>query len=142
MVPATALARPRAAESDFDQFARILRRGPGADAEDAAIGERPVEGIDRIGEAALLAHLLEQARRQAAAEHRGEDLERVMRAAGEGQAGQAEHEMDLFLVAADARFAAAVLAGFAREGRGRRCRKRSIRSWRFIERDRRRVALR
>ena len=45
-----------------DELADILRRGAGADAEDAAIGEGPVEGVDRIGEAALLADLLEQAR--------------------------------------------------------------------------------
>ncbi len=40
------------------------------DAEQAGIGEAPVEGIDRVAEAALLAHLLEQARGHAAAEQR------------------------------------------------------------------------
>ena len=57
------------------QLGRFLLAGAGIDAEHAAVAIGVGEGIDRIDEAALLADLLEQARRHAAAErgrhHRG-----------------------------------------------------------------------
>ena len=64
-------------DDDRHQLVDILRPGRGVDAEDAGVGEAPVEGVDRVAEAALLAHLLEEPRRHAAAEDRGEDLRGV-----------------------------------------------------------------
>jgi len=50
------------------QLGRLLFAGAGIDAEQPAVAIAMREGMDRIDEAALLAHLLEQAGRHAAAE--------------------------------------------------------------------------
>ena len=82
--PARNWPRARFSSSCGDRFAGLLQLvddhrhqlgdvalpGRGVHAEDAAVGEGPVEGIDRVAEAALLAHFLEQPRRHAAAEDR------------------------------------------------------------------------
>ena len=59
-----------------------------------------VEGVDRVAQAALLAHLLEQPRRHAAAEHVGEHLQ--AEAAGDrvcGTPSQRQRDMHLLEVA-------------------------------------------
>ena len=67
----------RRGDRDLDQLRQIGRGRAGADAEQAAIGERPVEGVDLVGEAALLAHFVPKPRGQSAAEHLGEHMRRV-----------------------------------------------------------------
>jgi hypothetical protein len=49
---------PGARGRHLHKLGQVGPRGAGADAEQAAIGERPMEGIDAVGEAALLAHLV------------------------------------------------------------------------------------
>ena len=63
-----------AVERHVHQLSHIRSRRSGADAEEAAIGEGPVERIDGIGEAAGLAHLMPEARGQPAAENMGEEV--------------------------------------------------------------------
>src|SRR6185437_14093226 len=53
-----------------DELHDLLRPGAGIDAEDAAVAIAVRERVDRVDEAALLADLLEEARRHAAAERR------------------------------------------------------------------------
>ena len=63
-------ASARQSSAARDQFAGVLGGRAGVEAEQAGVGKGPVERGDRIGEAALLAHFLEQARRHAAADRR------------------------------------------------------------------------
>ena len=58
--------------------------------------ERPVEGVDPVGEAALLAHLVPKPRGEAAAEHLGEHVGRVVARVLERAARQAEDDVGLF----------------------------------------------
>src|SRR3546814_6199256 len=81
------------------------------------LDEGRVKSIDRIDQAALLAHLLEQARRHAAAEQRREGREDVVVIVEVADAIEAEQQMDLLEVALLAAIAAPV-------GRGERKRTR------------------
>ena len=63
--------------------------------ERARVGVRLVGGEDVVGEAAPLAHLGEQARRHAAAEHGAQELDGVAVRMGDLVAGDAEAEMRL-----------------------------------------------
>ncbi len=76
----------------------LVLAGRGGDAEDAGIGEGPMEGIDRVAEAALLAHFLEQPARHAAAQDRGEDLHGVKAVRVIGPAFHAQDDMGLLVV--------------------------------------------
>ena len=62
-------------EHELGDRADPLRRAAGVQADEAGIREARGEGVDRVGEAALLADLLEQPRRHPAAEHRVEHAE-------------------------------------------------------------------
>ena len=68
------------------QLGRLVLAGAGIDAEQPAVAIAVGEGVDRIDQAALFAHLLEQPRGHAAAErgrqHRGGVIVRVVRASG------------------------------------------------------------
>ena len=75
------------------------------DAEDAGIGEAPVEGVDRVAEPALLAHFLEEARGHAAADDRGEYLARVEVRRTVRQTLETHHDLGFHLVAHLARVA-------------------------------------
>ena len=63
--------------------------------ERAGVGVAVVDGVDVVGEAAPLAHLGEEPRRHARAEHGREQLKRVAVGMGERVAGHAEAEMRL-----------------------------------------------
>ena len=95
-----------------DEFGHVGRAGAGADAEQAAIGERPVEGVDRVGEAAGLADLVPKPRGQAAAEHVGKQMGGVVAGSLKEQPGKPEHEVGLFEPAGDAPLAARIAAAF------------------------------
>ena len=71
-----------------------------------------MEGIDRIAEAAILAHFLEQARRHAAAEDVGEDLRTVEVAGMIGLALEAEQNLRIHQVSVLAHFTAGITGGF------------------------------
>ncbi len=84
---------------DGHQLGDLLLAGAGVDAEQAGIGVARGEGEDRVGEAALLAYLLEQSRRHAAAEHGREDLKRVEVVIEIRERRQPEQQMGLLEVA-------------------------------------------
>ena len=79
--------------------AMSLCAGRGMDAEDAGVGEAPVEGIDRVAEPALLAHFLEQPRRHAAAEDHRKHLRGIEVAHMIGAALEAEDDLRVHQVA-------------------------------------------
>ena len=108
------------AEDHVEERGAVARRAAGIDAEQTAVHIARGETGDGVGEAALLARFLEQARRHPAAEQGGEHLERRKRFVVVGNALAAEHQMQLFQIAVDAAFAAAV-AG--RRGLRRRLRR-------------------
>src|SRR6185437_13915695 len=81
-----------------DQLDDLFRPGAGIDAEDAAVTVAVREGIDRVDEAALLADLLEQARRHAAAERGREYGSGIVVGIGIGETGKAEHDVNLLEV--------------------------------------------
>ena len=86
-------------DDDRDQFGDVALAGGRMDAEDAGVGKAPVEGIDRIAQAALLAHFLEQPRRHAAAEDHRQDLRGVEIADVIGAALEAEQDLRVHQVA-------------------------------------------
>ena len=100
-------------EDHRQQFGDLVLAGRGGDAEDAAVGKGPVEGIDRVAEAALFAHFLEQARAHAAAEDRGQNLRGVEAVGIVGAALEAEDDMGL-LVVGEQPLLAADIAGLLR----------------------------
>ena len=65
------------------------------DPDQAGVGVVGGEGEDRVGQAAVLAHLLEQPARRAAAERGVEHAEREPAVVVAGQALHAEHQVDL-----------------------------------------------
>ena len=78
---------------------RPPRRVPRPSRRRSRTGRRrkvPVERIDGIGEAALLAHFLEQPRRHAAARRRGEDMRGVVVGRADRAALEADDDMRLF----------------------------------------------
>ena len=91
------------------QLGDVALAGRGMDAEDAGIGKAPVEGVDRIAEAALLAHFLEQPRRHAAAEDHRQHLRGVEVAHMIGAALEAEHDLRVHQVAVLAEVAADIV---------------------------------
>ena len=137
-MPASTCARARFSSASVSSSAAPLRRVAGArssasvaralsaaqvDGEQAGVGEALGPGIDRIGQAALLAQLLEQPRRHAAADRLGEQRQGRRGRIGRRQAGIGQGEMRLLgraAVGADA----ADEAG-ARDRRRRACVSRS-----------------
>ena len=84
----------------------VVLAGADVGGDEAGVGVLLVVGADRVGEAALLAHLSEQARRGRAAEDRVEHRERVAPLVVAGDPGSAEADVVLLgvlLVEAQAR---------------------------------------
>ena len=73
----------------------VVLAGPDVGRDEAGVGVLLVVGADRVGEAALLAHLSEQARGGRAAEDRVEHRERVAPLVVAGDAGSAEADVVL-----------------------------------------------
>ena len=94
-------------ERDQGELPRLLRIRAGIDPECARIAIGSVERVDRIGKAARLADVLEEARRHAPSHGAGEDLHGVVSLVEVGDAAEAEHHMRLL--------GAAVLAHLAAE---------------------------
>src|SRR5690554_1485662 len=80
------------------QLPHLFLAGGGCDAEDAAVGKGPMEGVDGVAETALLADLLKQPRTHAAAKDGGEDLYGVEAVGVVGAAFQAENDVGLLVV--------------------------------------------
>ena len=97
-----------AVERGARDLAGVLGGRAGVEAEQAAVGKSPVERIDRIGEAALLAHFLEQARRHAAAGRRGEDMGGVVVGGGDRAALESDDDVRLLEPLLHHRLAAAI----------------------------------
>ncbi len=103
--------------------------GAGIDAEDAAVAIGVGEGIDGIDEAALLADLLEEARRHAAAERASRaPTRRSNRGSAKRKPGKPSTHMDLFEVALLAEFAADIARGLARARPALRRQRRELRA--------------
>src|SRR3546814_11795810 len=92
-------------------------------AEYAGIGKAPVEGIDGITEAAMLAHLLEQPRGHAAAENIGQDLRTIEIAHMIGLALEAEQDLRIPQVARSAPIATDIAGGLHTRRGARRLRR-------------------
>ena len=75
-----------------------------------------MEGIDRVAEAALFAHLLEQARAHAAAQDRCQDLRGIKAVGIVGAAFEADDDMGLFVVGQEALLAPLVFGPLRRRG--------------------------
>ena len=82
---------------------RLAGQAADRDPDQAGVGVVAGEGEDGVGQAALLAHLLEQPRRRAAAERGVEHAEGEAAVVGAGHALDAEHEVDLLERAGGAR---------------------------------------
>jgi hypothetical protein len=82
------------------RFRRLGASGGAIDAEQARFGEALRPGIDAVGEAALLAQLLEQARGHAAARRRRIEGERMHAGLDMAEAGMREGHMGLIEAAA------------------------------------------
>ncbi len=82
-------------ERGGDEFAGLAGRAAGVEAEQAGLRIAPVERVDRIGEAALLAHFLKQPRRHAPARRGREHLRRVMRFRGHAAAFERDDDVAL-----------------------------------------------
>ena len=109
----------RLVAQDRHQLGRLFLAGAGIDAEQPAVAVAVREGMDRVDEAALLAHFLEQPGRHAAAERGRQHRGGVIIGVVERNAGKPEHEVQLLEVAV----LAVVAAGIARRlGRDRPCR--------------------
>ena len=89
------VACARQSKLDRDELGKLAPAARGIKAEQAGVGIGPVEGMDRIGEAALLAHFLEQARGHAAADDIGEDMRGILILIGVGHALEADDDMSL-----------------------------------------------
>ena len=81
--------------ADLEHLGHPARLAAGVDAEHAAVGVGGGVGVHRVGQAALLADLLEQPGAHAAAEGGVEHAERPAALVGAGQAGHAEHDVGL-----------------------------------------------
>src|SRR5438105_31990 len=64
-------------EREVEDFAEVFGRGARVDLEDARVREVAAHRADRVGQAALLAHALPQARARAAADDGAEEARRV-----------------------------------------------------------------
>ncbi|EGJ74380.1 putative protease [Streptomyces sp. Tu6071] len=81
--------------ADLQDVVDLAGPATGVDAEETAVGEGGGVRVHAVREAALLAHLLEQARGHAPAEGRVEDPEGPAALVGAGDAGHAEHDVGL-----------------------------------------------
>ena len=108
----------------LDQLGRggaLAARGGGVDREQADVAIGIEARIDGVGEAAILAQLLEQARRHAAADRVREQPRGVIIRMELGRAGEAEREMGLVAGGAADPVAAGKAGGL---GRRRWCRRK------------------
>ena len=92
-----------------DQLRNIALSGRRMHAEDAGVRKSPVEGIDRVAEAAFLAHFLEEPGRHAAAENHRQHLRGVKIADVIGAAFESEDDLGIHQVAVFAEVAADIL---------------------------------
>ena len=97
------------------EFRRLVLAGAGIDAEQAAVAIAVGKGMDRVDEAALLAHLLEEARRHAAAERRRQHRGGVIVGVVEHEPGEPEHQVQLLEVALLALVAADIARRLGRD---------------------------
>ena len=99
----------------------VVLAGADVGGDQALVGELLVVGADRVGEAALLAHLAEEARGGRAAEDRVEHGQRVAALVVAAQAGRAEADVVLLgLLRVEAEPGAAVERRLRRQPRRRR----------------------
>ena len=85
-------------QDEIDDLGGVVRRRSDRDDEGAAVGESGPLRDDRVGEAALLTDLLEQPRRDPAAEHVVEEREGETARVPAGRGPHAEHEVRLLRV--------------------------------------------
>src|SRR3954451_23391611 len=88
---------------DVERLVHTLRRGRAVHGEGAGLLERAAVGEHRVGEAALLAHLLEQPRAHAAAQHLVDDRQREAGRVVPPERAGAEHHVRLLQRTVDAR---------------------------------------
>src|SRR3954454_12164257 len=81
--------------AQLEHLARAVGMTAGIDAEHSGVGVVRGEGVDGVGEAALLAHLLEQPRRHASAERGVEHAQSEPAVVEAVHARHAEHEVGL-----------------------------------------------
>ena len=79
----------------------VLGLRAGVHLEHAGVGVGGHAGVHRVGQAATLADLLEQAARQPAAEHVVDDVERLATLVAAGQRAAAHHDVHLLGVVVD-----------------------------------------
>ena len=112
---------------DRHQLGNVALPGRRVHAENAGVGKAPMERVDRVAEAAFLAHLLEQPRRHAAAEDHRQHLRGVEVAHVIGAALEAEDDLRVHQVAVLAEIAADIMRVLRRNARRRGCGSR--RTW-------------
>ena len=87
-------------DADLDARLQVLLARPDVDTDEAGVGVLRREAVDGVRHAALLADLLEEARRRGAAEDRVEQRRRKAAAVGARDAGRAEAHVVLLGVLA------------------------------------------
>ena len=103
MTPPSATRRSSSPSHDVERLVDALGRGAAVDRERAGLLERAAVREHRVRQAALLAHLLEEARAHPAAEHLVEDRQREAVGVVAPQRAGAEHDVRLLQRAVDAR---------------------------------------
>ena len=96
-----------------NQLFGFLLPGAGVNAEQAGVRITREKGVNAVHQAALFAHLLEQARGHAAAKQSGKDRNRVEVGVLVRNALEAEHHVDLFQIPVLAHLTAHVTGGIA-----------------------------
>src|SRR5690606_12105538 len=96
-------------KNDRYELGYVAPAGGGMDAENAGVRKAPMEGVDRITQAALFPQLLKEAGGHAAAEDHRQDLRSVEIAHVIGAALEAEDDLRIHQVALFAEVAAHVM---------------------------------
>ena len=112
----------QAIQAHRDELGKLAPAARGIKAEQAGVQIGPVEGMNCIGEAALLAHFLEQPRGHAAADDVGKDMRGILILIGVGYALEADDDMSLL----EAPLQPDLAAGIARQRRLRVRGKRQV----------------